>query len=295
MADFFPGSHSKKGKAATARLQVCYDAKRHCFTEFELQSFRDNDQKHAHSIVEWVEAGGLIIRDLGYFSQHVFAQIANKGAFFGLFYRIALYESDGQRIELKKLMQSNKSIDCPVVMGSEAKLAVRLIGIKLPEAQANERRRKAKLKKDYTGNKEYVQFLGWSFYITNLSAEQLDQASIFRFYRLRWHIEMLFKGFKSGLHWQWMFKHKTLNFERIQMTLYVMLIYILLCWRCFKWFLKRCDGMSLLKFLSWYRLNYESIVQSETLESFLPHVRAHCQYEKRKNRINYRQLLQLNC
>ena len=82
LADHFPGSHSKKGKAATARLQVCYDIKGNRFKEFELQSFRDNDQKHTASILEWAGAGDLVIRDLGYFKLDVLSDLARKGGFF---------------------------------------------------------------------------------------------------------------------------------------------------------------------------------------------------------------------
>lgn len=196
LATRFPGSHSKTGVAATARLQVCYDIKGNQFKEFTLQSFRDNDQKHAASIVQWAGKGDLVIRDLGYFKVRVLRDLADKGAFFvsRLFYRVALYTKKHKRVSLGKLTKGRRRIDMPVLLGSGHKLPVRLIGIKLPPAKANQRRRRAKLQKDYTGRKDYLQFLGWSFFITNLVHHSIDD--IDRFYRMRWRIEMIFKGFK---------------------------------------------------------------------------------------------------
>lgn len=295
LAEHFPGSHSKTGKAATARLQVCYDLKADQFYEFSLQSFRDNDQKHAGS-VQWLRAGDLLIRDLGYFSQHVFADLTQIGAFFvsRLHYRVALYTLNDARITLDKLTRGKRQIDIPVLLGSVKKVKVRLIGFKLPQAQASERKRKAK-KKDtrFTPDKKYLKWLEWSFFITNLPADHYSAQQIGHFYRLRWRIEMIFKGFKSGLHWKEVFAYKRLSYERVIITTYIMLIYVILCWRCFIWFYQRESSISLLKFLAWYRLNYQQIIGSKSLDPFKPFVDKLCCYEKRKTRTNFSQLAQL--
>ena len=292
LARHFPGSHSKTGIAATARLQVCYDIKGNRFKEFTLQSFRDNDQKHAASVLQWADKGDLVIRDLGYFKVGVLRDLAEKGAFFvsRLFYRVALYDKEHKRLSLGKLIKGRRRIDLPVLLGLEHKMPVRLIGIKLPPAKANQRRRRAKLQKDYTGRKDYLQFLGWSFFITNLAHHSADD--IDRFYRLRWRIEMIFKGFKSMLNWPGMFGYA--SYERTLVTLYAMLIYVLLCWCCYKWCLKHNPAISLLKFLSWYHLHYEQIMMNSSMEDLLPHVLQHCQYERRHKRENYAQLTNAN-
>lgn len=296
LAGSFPGPGTNTGaEKATARLQVCYEVKSDQFYECTLQSFRDNDQKHAASILKWVRPGDLILRDLGYFSLHVFSEFVEKGVFFvsRLSYRVALYQ-EATRVQVSTLMQGNNYIDIPVIMGAEKKVPVRLIGVKLSQAKAAQRRRKAKKDGRFSLSKAYLQWLGWSFFITNLPASAYDVEQICRLYRLRWRIEILFKGFKSGLNWSWMFEHRTLRYERVLVTIYAMLIYVLLCWQCYKWFSRHCQSISLLKFLPWYRLHYEQLMQADDLTLFIPFVAKHCCYEKRKRRKNYHQLIEIN-
>lgn len=290
LADDFPGSHSKRDRAATARLQVSYDLKAQRFHEFALHCFRENDQGHASQILQWVEAGDLVIRDLGYFSQHVFADLEQKEAFFvsRLHYRVNLYH-EGEVVEMDRLIRGRKHIDMNLVMGAQAQLPVRVIGIKLPAAQAAARRRKAQ---HYSGTKmhaAYRRWLGWTFFITNLPSARYSAAAIDQLYRLRWRIELIFKGFKSGLNWSAMFAKASLKAERVIMTTYAMVIYVLLCWRCYQWFLQQpgCSRLSLLKFLPWFSLHYDQIAACHDLRQKVATVAKLCSYERGKHRQNY--------
>lgn len=291
----FPGTVTSSGvEKATARLQVCYDVKGDCFYELEVQSYRDNDQKHAASITKLARAGDLVLRDLGYFSQQVFDHLVGRGIFFisGLHYRVALYQG-GERIDVLKLCRGRKRLDIHVELGSQVRVGLRLVGKKLPTKQAARRRRKAKEDTRSTPSKAYLQWLGWTFYITNLPSERFSISHILRLYGIRWRIELIFKGFKSGLNWTWMFAERSLKYERVMITIYLMLIYMLLCWRCYRWFARSSKQLSLLKFLRWYQLNYQQILGADDLEVFRPWVEKHCRYETRKDRKNYEQKVQL--
>ena len=79
---YFPSSYCATAEKATARLQWLHDLKAERLVSFALQSYRDNDQKHARAIIEQVEAGDLVLRDLGYFSGAVFESLDERGAFF---------------------------------------------------------------------------------------------------------------------------------------------------------------------------------------------------------------------
>jgi hypothetical protein len=170
---------------------------------------------------------------------------------------------------------------------------LRLVGKKLPPKQAAKRRRKAKQDTRSTPSKAYLQWLGWSFYITNLPLERFSMSAIFRLYGIRWRIELIFKGFKSGLNWTWMFAERSLKYERVMMMMYLMLIYVLLCWQCYRWFARRSQELSLLKFLRWYQLNYGQILGADDLEVFRAWVEKQCRYETRKDRKNYEQKVRL--
>ena len=295
LAAYFPGAYSKNGQVATARLQVCYDVNKGQFHELALQSFRDNDQKHAQSIRKWVRAGDLVLRDLGYFSQHALAYLVKIKAFFvsRLHHRVTVQNKEGP-IELSGLIAGRDRVDTQIIMGKESMLPVRLVGVLLPEPLAAERRRKAKTKDGrFTPSASYLQWLGWSFFVTNLDQDQASVDQVIAFYRLRWHIEMMFKGFKSGLGWNWMFSQSPFNYNRTLATIYAMLIYVVLCWQCYRYLLNACPSLSLLRFITWYRMYFEALLQTEDLETFIPIVAKGCHYEKRNDRTNFYALASL--
>lgn len=92
-------------------------------------------------------------------------------------------------------------MELSVYLGKE-KFPVRLIAYRLPEAIVNERCRKAKQaarKKGRHPTKEYLCWLRFSFYITNVPNHLWATEVIGTIYRLRWQIELIFKGWKSLL------------------------------------------------------------------------------------------------
>ena len=85
-------------------------------------------------------------------------------------------------------------------VGTTARLAVRLLFQKLPPAQVAERRRRAiqtAAKKGRTCSTLHWRWLAWRVYITNVPHSRLSTAQALLLYALRWHIELLFKLWKS--------------------------------------------------------------------------------------------------
>lgn len=79
---FFPGSYSKTGKAATAKIQLRLELKSGTYSNLSLKHFRNNDQSFAPDILKILNEGDLVIRDLGYSSLDVFQKIDQLNAFF---------------------------------------------------------------------------------------------------------------------------------------------------------------------------------------------------------------------
>jgi len=94
--EIFPGSYSKTGHAATARIQYRIDIQDGSTNRLEVQSFRDNDAKFSGDILTVLKPNDLVIRDLGYWSLKVFKQIVKKKAFLltRLRFGTNLYEVD---------------------------------------------------------------------------------------------------------------------------------------------------------------------------------------------------------
>ncbi len=192
LAEAFPSS----GQAATARLQLCYELQQAQILDLTVQSYRDNDQKHARAIVDGIAPGDLVIRDLGYFSTGVFRQIAEGGGFFlsRLRYGVNLYDAQrGASVDLLALGRGQKRLDLVVELGSEHRFKVRLVGFRLPEAKAKQRRRKAKKDRHSKTNHsaQYMAWLGWNFFVTNVPVSVWRPEQLYQGYRFRWRIEIV--------------------------------------------------------------------------------------------------------
>jgi IS4 transposase len=47
---------------------------------------------------------------------------------------------------------------------------------------------------------QYLELLGWSIYITTITKEIADSTKIYKLYRLRWRIEIIFKAWKGNMN-----------------------------------------------------------------------------------------------
>jgi hypothetical protein len=202
LAKTFPGSSNQCGtKDGQLRIQCIYDLMSQSFVRFALSSFRLNDRAVARHIVKIVRAGDLIIRDLGYFVLQAFQEFELLKAFFVSRLRsdTLIYQADGlKEVDLLELLKRYGQVDQWVSLG-QIKAPARLVGIKLEESVANERRRRARHNRDRRsppGARELA-LLGWAILVTNIPAKQLSPQAIARLYGLRWRIEIVFKTWKS--------------------------------------------------------------------------------------------------
>lgn len=202
LAALFPGSRNQCGtKHGQLRIQSLYDLLTQRFLFFGLSGFTRNDQTAAHDILSTLQAGDLVLRDLGYFVVETFQRIAAASAFFLSRLRLdtGLFDPQTQRpLALLKALRRYGQLDQAVWVGRQ-KLPARLVAIKLPEALAAERRRKAKQNRDkrLRPNATYLALLGWAIFITNVDRKTLSARAVAQVYGLRWRIETIFKAWKS--------------------------------------------------------------------------------------------------
>lgn len=297
LAAIFPGSHSRYGASATAKIQAVFNMKTGRFTDFLLQSFRDTDQKDSPRLLPKVQKGDLIIRDLGYFVLSVFEQIKDKGGFFLTRFRYGvtlIAEETEQPVDLVKLIRKQKgSIDMNVKMGKKQKVACRLVGIKVPEKVANERRRKAKADRNKKAkhSKEYLLLLGYTFYVTNVDKQTWSANDIEKAYRGRWYIEILFKGWKSHLRFNSTIPARYINQTRVEFLIYTNLLLITLL--VLPAYIsahfsaaKKGKYVSILKVCSLIANNLGLILNTDKPVKLSRHIQKHCLYESRKDRLN---------
>lgn len=297
LAEHFPGSVNQSNKKiAILKIQAIFDLLTEQFCQFSTSPYTKNDQKASPDILDFITAGDLIIRDLGYFVLSVFKKIIQAGAFFLSRLRcdVLIYELNGNtQIDLLKLLKKHGQLDIDVLIGAKEKLPVRLVAMPVSEKIAAERRRK--MKRDCRNNpsKQHLALLGWNIFITNVGREQLNVEQIEKLYGCRWRIEIIFKSWKSHFNIK---NVPTASVIRVLSYIYAMLIFITI----FQTYLfvnmynkinkSNSNQLSLLKLSKFCKdqiwavmlfFNNPKIVEKQILY--------HCLYEKRNDRINYLQ------
>ncbi|MBC8094254.1 MAG: IS4 family transposase [Akkermansiaceae bacterium] len=202
LAAAFPGARNQRGSHhGQLKIQALYDLLAQRFVSFSLSGFNRNDQAAAYDVVPVMRAGDLVLRDLGYFVIASLQQIAQAGAFFLSRLRLdtGLWDvRSGKPLNLLGHLQRHGQFDGEVLLGA-AKFPVRLVAVKLPEAVAAERRRKARANRDRRchPSARSLALLGWAIFVTNVPRNVWSPKTVAQVYGLRWRIETIFKAWKS--------------------------------------------------------------------------------------------------
>lgn len=232
LASVYPGCvNQTDSKISIMRIQAVLDILSETFVDFSLSGYTRNDQAAATDIISIAKPGDLILRDLGYFVLHSFRSLAEKGAFFisRIKPRTVFIDPDsGDPINLLASLRKMNRFDQAVIMGGKTHIPVRLVAIPLPQHVANERRRKARAKRDKRNNysKEYYALLSWQILITNVKSDLLSSVDISDIYGLRWQIEVVFKTWKSFLKLEDL--PQNASAIQVQALVYARLIYAVL-------------------------------------------------------------------
>lgn len=310
LSNFFPGAHSSKGAVATARIQARMDLVSGQTTHLEIQSFRDNDQKFGPHILHTLQAGDLVIRDLGYYRLAILRLINWMNAFFLSRYRFGTNVYDGltqEQINLNALLKEAKKkgtqvLELQVFIGAQQMLPVRLVAIRVPQQVEQERRRKALKDRNQTHNhsKEYYENLAWTILITNVSSDVWSPKQMLQVYGFRWRIEIVFKAWKSHFNFERLFSSKqSLTPPRAMITLCLLLIWITLFFvSAFNFFLSKVYNtkqrfVSILKFAKFFKEHFEQLINCPDEDFFVELVAKHCVYDKRLKIPNFCQNLYL--
>lgn len=314
--DIFPGAHSRTGNAATARIQYRIDIKNGSTHRLEVQSFRDNDGKFSKDILEDLQPDDLVLRDLGYWSLKVFKQILRSGAFLLTRMRFGtnLYDSDSkEQIDLNEHLKKAdskgiKMLKMNVLVGAKERLPLHLVAIKVPAEIANKRRRKAKKNRSKSANHSevYMELLDWTIFLTNVPQDVWTPQEMLEVYGFRWHIEIIFKAWKSKLKLQQLFEKKqSMSPPRAWITIYLSMLWILLFFMpIFNYMLVKVyeqtgKWLSILKFAQFFKDHFVELMSDlailHNIGAWGEILATHCTYDRRKKIKNfYEKLYMLN-
>ena len=304
LARFFPGSRNQHGaQGGMIRVQGFYELKHEQFIHFSHGAFTRNDFSLAAEVLCQLRAGDLLLRDLGYLVLKVLRQIDERQAFYLSRFQhgLGVSEPGGQPLDLAALLSHRTHpLDKDVLAGAKEQVPVRLVAIRVSEEVANLRRHRARHDRHHPHpSKKHLALLGWDLLITNADGQRLPARCVAKVYGLRFHIETIFKAWKSHFNLEDMPAGSRAEVETL---LYARLLLITLFEVCFlaRWDYQlqdRAGPLSLLKVAAFLRLYLPLTLLNElqshletALQKQLPY---HCTYEKRRQRKNFVQKLEL--
>jgi len=240
LAKVFPGSRNQRKGFAALKIQFVTDLLSGQALHLSLSGFTRNDQAAALDILEIAQAGDLVIRDLGYFLVRALQWLSDNGAFFISRCRADMTFYDprtGQALDLAAELRRCGRLDREVWLSAQ-KVPVRLVALPVPEAVANERRRKAKQNRDHGSHPtaQRLFLLGWNLLLTNVPRSIWPAKVLAAIYRLRWRIEMIFKAWKSPLGLRQFYCRSA---KVLRLSVMTKLLFCVLVYRC-------CQSLELL-------------------------------------------------
>ena len=233
----YPGSGGS-ASSAQVKLYLDYDLLSGKIEGLSVHPSLQSDASYGQ-IKAPVQAGELLIDDLGFYNLDYLKSIAEQEAYFLYRYKTqtSIYQKDEQGIyqradplELVAQVQQITSFEVAIGRGQ---LECRLIIEPIPEREYQKRIRKLQKrakKRGQTLSRERKTLARYNLFITNTSAQVLPDKWIRILYSLRWQIELIFKIFKSIFHID---KIQQMHQHRFECILYGKLIAILLSWNIF--------------------------------------------------------------
>jgi len=297
MSKEFPGNVSRGKKKSQAKIHALHNFTENSFLFLDVHSFTNNDQSLAYKVLDYLQEGDLLLRDMGFLVQSALKKILS------IAYVISrkkaqtnVYDTEtGQEINLAKELRKIHFFDKNVLVGKKEKIEMRLVILPLSLEQANERRRKAKNDRDkrLNHNKEYYELLGYAIYITNITQSMCSANEIYKLYGLRWRIEIIFKSWKSCFSLEKLIPLKCGNPERIYSMIYLFLLFILLfqvVWlNSYNDKLKKHKvhlKLSLLKMAKFFIQHFCLLIELGNDKKITQQIILQCCYDIRKNRLN---------
>jgi hypothetical protein len=185
------------------KIGVCWELLSGALVAVELLDGRVHDQ-HSELQTMPLPPGALRLSDLGFFKLSELDRLSAEGSGWVTRYKggTKVYDPSGQVIDLLKLLSSagQDIIEHEVEVGMTDRIPTRLVAQRVPEEQVQQRReqlRRWESRKQKKASQQRWALLEWSIYLTNLTVEQADAATVMVLARVRWQIELLFKLWKN--------------------------------------------------------------------------------------------------
>lgn len=262
--DVFSGVSNSITAVCNARIQGVYDLFSGRFIEFSIDSYSKNDLLAAPELD--ISPGDLVLRDRGYLTIDELARHLKIGA--DCIYRhksknIYLDANSGEPINLLALLKKGKKVDLIVCLNNKERTKVRLLARSVKKEIADKRRMKAKKEMHgHNPSKEILALLGYTIFITTITDDQTDFGRILSIYRIRWKIEIIFKIWKSNMHFSKI--HNVSYLQLIVLLTARLIMIVVITHQLYAFYQKKIKlifkkELSMMKFINYLIKNYEKI------------------------------------
>jgi hypothetical protein len=203
----FKGNGGGASKSAL-KLDFIYDIANFLVYGVKISSSIVSDHNHSKEIIKYIKASSLVIRDLGYFSIDVLKKIQHKGAYYisrlSITTNIYLNKEDETPLNvpefLKKLHNEGKDLsNIKIYIGKEEKFESRLVAEKVPSYVSMQRTKRFKDDRKKEPTQYYVDWSGFSIFVTNIPENMFSSKIILALYKIRWQIELVFCNLKLNV------------------------------------------------------------------------------------------------
>lgn len=261
----FSGHANGTCSLCNARVQGVYDLVSGRFVSFSIDPYSKNDAAAASDLE--INTGDLSLRDRGYFSTTEMKRHLAIDADFIFRYRhnITLYHAQTHKpINLCNLLVKKGSLDMEVGLDKKCNYKVRLIAEPVNDEIANRRRRiTIKDGKGHNPSANLLKLMSWSIFITSIKNEKADFNKVLKLYGLRWRIEIIFKGWKSHMHFS---KLHNVSENQLRVMLTARLIMTVICIHyiynpsCLRSKVKSDKQISMFKLIGYLSKNPEKMI-----------------------------------
>ncbi|MDQ2806197.1 MAG: IS4 family transposase [Chloroflexota bacterium] len=203
LAEQYPGTGGD-GPQAGIKWQVLWEVLAGNLRAVLGQPAKQSDQRAAATL-PGLEAGSLLLCDLGYVALCLLAALIAHGVYFICRWnpRFEAFTPTGQPLDLRDHLARCPTdlVELSLCVGVRAQLPLRVVASRVPPQVREQRRRRAhatEKKRGFQYSQAYLLLLDWNIYITNVAEEQLSGAQVRLVYGARWQIELLFKLWKSA-------------------------------------------------------------------------------------------------
>lgn len=234
LSEYFPGYGGPVQSSAAACIQYEFDLKNHRLVDLDITSAKKTDYQDAKEKVSEIQKGDLHIRDLGYFSSEVLKCIIKNEAFFlsRLKTKILVFDENAQ-LNFEKIYQSMLKdkvfrYHINAYIGNKERIPVRMTVELVPEEVYQKRIRNVEKENKNNGYKtsnEYKARARFNILITNVPVDDLPPENMYKLYKTRWQIELMFKTWKSNMGIN---KIHPMKYQRLMCLLYAKFILFLI-------------------------------------------------------------------